>query len=180
MPDPELEPAWSQDLVASLQGSCHPQAVVLCSLLEGTDNSLKLEKRSHFCHLRDLPWGCSYQNCREGGLLQCPSLPGGEKCLVVPVLSFLGVVFSLRPMSPASESSWAVSLCCQRIIHYVCSCRRGKGRTQLSLLPRALQRQGAAPQAENGPAPGPPVTTSVATEPPKMSNADFAKLLLRK
>lgn len=52
---------------------------------------------------------------------------------------------------------------------------RGKGRTQLSLLPRALQRQGAAPQAENG-----PVTTSVATEAPKMSNADFAKLLLRK
>ncbi|XP_052023808.1 squamous cell carcinoma antigen recognized by T-cells 3 isoform X4 [Apodemus sylvaticus] len=57
---------------------------------------------------------------------------------------------------------------------------RGKGRTQLSLLPRALQRQGAAPQAENGPAPGLAVTTSVATEAPKMSNADFAKLLLRK
>lgn len=57
---------------------------------------------------------------------------------------------------------------------------RGKGRTQLSLLPRALQRQGAAPQAENGPAPGPAVAPSVATEAPKMSNADFAKLLLRK
>ncbi|XP_028621313.1 squamous cell carcinoma antigen recognized by T-cells 3 isoform X2 [Grammomys surdaster] len=57
---------------------------------------------------------------------------------------------------------------------------RGKGRTQLALLPRALQRQGAAPQAENGPAPGLAVTASVATEPPKMSNADFAKLLLRK
>ncbi|XP_032742586.1 squamous cell carcinoma antigen recognized by T-cells 3 [Rattus rattus] len=57
---------------------------------------------------------------------------------------------------------------------------RGKGRTQLSLLPRALQRQGAAPQAENGPAPGLAATTSVATEAPKMSNADFAKLLLRK
>ncbi|XP_021501726.1 squamous cell carcinoma antigen recognized by T-cells 3 [Meriones unguiculatus] len=56
---------------------------------------------------------------------------------------------------------------------------RGKGRTQLSLLPRALQRQSAAPQAENGPA-GPAATTSVATEAPKMSNADFAKLLLRK
>lgn len=57
---------------------------------------------------------------------------------------------------------------------------RGKGRTQLSLLPRALQRQGAAPQAENGPAPGLAATTSMATEAPKMSNADFAKLLLRK
>ncbi|XP_051017649.1 squamous cell carcinoma antigen recognized by T-cells 3 isoform X2 [Acomys russatus] len=57
---------------------------------------------------------------------------------------------------------------------------RGKGRTQLALLPRALQRQSAAPQAENGPAPGPAGSTSVATEAPKMSNADFAKLLLRK
>eukprot|EP00069_Balaena_mysticetus_P013539 bmy_08264T0 len=53
---------------------------------------------------------------------------------------------------------------------------RGKGRTQLSLLPRALQRPSAtAAQAENGPAPPP-----AATEVPKMSNADFAKLLLRK
>uniref|UniRef100_A0A8C0W4V0 RRM domain-containing protein n=1 Tax=Castor canadensis TaxID=51338 RepID=A0A8C0W4V0_CASCN len=51
---------------------------------------------------------------------------------------------------------------------------RGKGRTQLSLLPRALQRpSGAAPQAENGPAPRPEVATSAATEAPKMSNADF-------
>ncbi|XP_053444968.1 squamous cell carcinoma antigen recognized by T-cells 3 isoform X2 [Nycticebus coucang] len=57
---------------------------------------------------------------------------------------------------------------------------RGKGRTQLSLLPRALQRPGATPQAENGPAPSPAVTTSATTEAPKMSNADFAKLLLRK
>ncbi|XP_027271761.1 squamous cell carcinoma antigen recognized by T-cells 3 isoform X1 [Cricetulus griseus] len=57
---------------------------------------------------------------------------------------------------------------------------RGKGRTQLALLPRALQRHSAAPQAENGPAVGPAVTTSMATEAPKMSNADFAKLLLRK
>ncbi|XP_048198721.1 squamous cell carcinoma antigen recognized by T-cells 3 isoform X2 [Perognathus longimembris pacificus] len=56
---------------------------------------------------------------------------------------------------------------------------RGKGRTQLALLPRALQRPGAAtPQAENGPAPHPAVTA--APEAPKMSNADFAKLLLRK
>ncbi|KAJ1073913.1 hypothetical protein K5549_007151 [Capra hircus] len=52
---------------------------------------------------------------------------------------------------------------------------RGKGRTQLSLLPRALQRPSAATaQAENGRA------TPATTEAPKMSNADFAKLLLRK
>uniref|UniRef100_A0A8C0PIF4 Spliceosome associated factor 3, U4/U6 recycling protein n=2 Tax=Canis lupus TaxID=9612 RepID=A0A8C0PIF4_CANLF len=58
---------------------------------------------------------------------------------------------------------------------------RGKGRTQLCLLPRALQRPSTtAAQAENGPAPQPAVTTSAATEAPKMSNADFAKLLLRK
>ncbi|KAM4855028.1 spliceosome associated factor 3, U4/U6 recycling protein [Urocitellus parryii] len=58
---------------------------------------------------------------------------------------------------------------------------RGKGRTQLALLPRALQRPGAAAgQTENGPAPRPAVPTSEAAEAPKMSNADFAKLLLRK
>ncbi|XP_008056328.1 squamous cell carcinoma antigen recognized by T-cells 3 isoform X2 [Carlito syrichta] len=58
---------------------------------------------------------------------------------------------------------------------------RGKGRTQLSLLPRALQRpSAAAPQAENGPAPSLAVATPAATEAPKMSNADFAKLLMRK
>ncbi|XP_040859437.1 squamous cell carcinoma antigen recognized by T-cells 3 isoform X4 [Ochotona curzoniae] len=58
---------------------------------------------------------------------------------------------------------------------------RGKGRTQLSLLPRALQRpSAAASQAENGPGPRPAAATSEATEAPKMSNADFAKLLLRK
>lgn len=58
---------------------------------------------------------------------------------------------------------------------------RGKGRTQLSLLPRALQRPSAATaQAENGPATPPAGTTPATTEAPKMSNADFAKLLLRK
>lgn len=63
----------------------------------------------------------------------------------------------------------------------VCSSRRGKGRTQLSLLPRALHRPSTTgAQAENGPALKPAVTTSEATEAPKMSNADFAKLLLRK
>lgn len=58
---------------------------------------------------------------------------------------------------------------------------RGKGRTQLALLPRALQRPStAAPQKENGPAPPPPGPASGPPETPKMSNADFAKLLLRK
>ncbi|KAM5238138.1 squamous cell carcinoma antigen recognized by T-cells 3 isoform 1-T1 [Ctenodactylus gundi] len=58
---------------------------------------------------------------------------------------------------------------------------RGKGRTQLSLLPRALQRPSAtALQAENGPAPRPEAALPAASEAPKMSNADFAKLLLRK
>nr|XP_020731701.1 squamous cell carcinoma antigen recognized by T-cells 3 [Odocoileus virginianus texanus] len=58
---------------------------------------------------------------------------------------------------------------------------RGKGRTQLSLLPRALQRPSATTaQAENGPATLPAGTTPATSEAPKMSNADFAKLLLRK
>ncbi|XP_052511074.1 squamous cell carcinoma antigen recognized by T-cells 3 isoform X2 [Budorcas taxicolor] len=58
---------------------------------------------------------------------------------------------------------------------------RGKGRTQLSLLPRALQRPSAGTaQAENGPAVPPAGATPATTEAPKMSNADFAKLLLRK
>ncbi|XP_004843681.3 squamous cell carcinoma antigen recognized by T-cells 3 isoform X1 [Heterocephalus glaber] len=58
---------------------------------------------------------------------------------------------------------------------------RGKGRTQLALLPRALQRPTTASvQAENGPSPHPAGATSKASEAPKMSNADFAKLLLRK
>ncbi|XP_049623727.1 squamous cell carcinoma antigen recognized by T-cells 3 isoform X2 [Suncus etruscus] len=58
---------------------------------------------------------------------------------------------------------------------------RGKGRTQLALLPRALQRPStAALQKENGPAPPPPGPASGPPEAPKMSNADFAKLLLRK
>ncbi|XP_042529343.1 squamous cell carcinoma antigen recognized by T-cells 3 [Dipodomys spectabilis] len=57
---------------------------------------------------------------------------------------------------------------------------RGKGRTQLALLPRALQRpSAAAPPAENGPAPR-PSAPAPASETPKMSNADFAKLFLRK
>uniref|UniRef100_A0A8C6DJ42 Spliceosome associated factor 3, U4/U6 recycling protein n=1 Tax=Moschus moschiferus TaxID=68415 RepID=A0A8C6DJ42_MOSMO len=58
---------------------------------------------------------------------------------------------------------------------------RGKGRTQLSLLPRALQRPSTATtQAENGPATPLAGATPATTEAPQMSNADFAKLLLRK
>ncbi|XP_007433577.1 squamous cell carcinoma antigen recognized by T-cells 3 [Python bivittatus] len=59
---------------------------------------------------------------------------------------------------------------------------RGKGRTQLSMVPRALQRQsGPATKAENGMVQNPPATPSPsAEEPKKMSNADFARLLLNK
>lgn len=60
---------------------------------------------------------------------------------------------------------------------------RGKGRTQVTLLPRSLHRQNApaatktengTPQAQSGSLPG------GEGEPQKMSNADFARLLLRK
>ncbi|XP_044529902.1 squamous cell carcinoma antigen recognized by T-cells 3 [Gracilinanus agilis] len=58
---------------------------------------------------------------------------------------------------------------------------RGKGRTQLSLLPRALQRpNNPGPKTENGTFQTPPGPSSTPTEAPKMSNADFAKMLLKK
>ncbi|XP_038618617.1 squamous cell carcinoma antigen recognized by T-cells 3 [Tachyglossus aculeatus] len=56
---------------------------------------------------------------------------------------------------------------------------RGKGRTQLSLLPRALHRPG--PKTENGT--GPDESAGVSSPSPpgaKMSNADFARMLLKK
>ncbi|XP_033027080.1 squamous cell carcinoma antigen recognized by T-cells 3 isoform X2 [Lacerta agilis] len=59
---------------------------------------------------------------------------------------------------------------------------RGKGRTQLSMVPRALQRQSTPmAKAENGMAQNPAVPSlPLAEEPKKMSNADFARLLLNK
>ncbi|NWI72869.1 SART3 protein, partial [Dryoscopus gambensis] len=59
---------------------------------------------------------------------------------------------------------------------------RGKGRTQLSMMPRALQRQSnPVAKAENGMVQNSPATSSdPPAEPKKMSNADFAKMLLKK
>ncbi|NXW37296.1 SART3 protein, partial [Phaetusa simplex] len=59
---------------------------------------------------------------------------------------------------------------------------RGKGRTQLSMVPRALQRQSnPMAKAENGMVQNSPATSSdPSEEPKKMSNADFAKMLLKK
>ncbi|XP_068887342.1 squamous cell carcinoma antigen recognized by T-cells 3 [Aphelocoma coerulescens] len=59
---------------------------------------------------------------------------------------------------------------------------RGKGRTQLSMMPRALQRQSnLVAKAENGMVQNSPATSSdPPAEPKKMSNADFAKMLLKK
>ncbi|XP_007559198.1 squamous cell carcinoma antigen recognized by T-cells 3 [Poecilia formosa] len=66
---------------------------------------------------------------------------------------------------------------------------RGRGRTQLSLLPRSLHRQPAPPgKVENGTAaeraPPPPPSGSTAAnaagEPRSLSNSDFAKMLLNK
>lgn len=60
--------------------------------------------------------------------------------------------------------------------------RRGKGRTQLSMMPRALQRQSnPVAKAENGMVQNSPAASSdPPAEPKKMSNADFAKMLLKK
>ncbi|NXC85625.1 SART3 protein, partial [Cercotrichas coryphoeus] len=59
---------------------------------------------------------------------------------------------------------------------------RGKGRTQLSMMPRALQRQSnPVAKAENGMVQNSPAASSdTPAEPKKMSNADFAKMLLKK
>ncbi|KAI3372860.1 hypothetical protein L3Q82_023307 [Scortum barcoo] len=62
---------------------------------------------------------------------------------------------------------------------------RGKGRTQLSLLPRSLHRQsGTAGKAENGTALGQSPATSgaaaAAGESKPLSNSDFARMLLSK
>ncbi|XP_015268716.1 PREDICTED: squamous cell carcinoma antigen recognized by T-cells 3 isoform X2 [Gekko japonicus] len=59
---------------------------------------------------------------------------------------------------------------------------RGKGRTQLSMVPRALQRQSnPTAKAANGVAQDPPAIPALPTEEPKkMSNADFARMLLNK
>uniref|UniRef100_A0ACB8FZI8 Squamous cell carcinoma antigen recognized by T-cells 3 n=2 Tax=Sphaerodactylus townsendi TaxID=933632 RepID=A0ACB8FZI8_9SAUR len=59
---------------------------------------------------------------------------------------------------------------------------RGKGRTQLSMMPRALQRQSnPTAKAANGMAQNPPATPPFSVEEPKrLSNADFARMLLNK
>lgn len=59
---------------------------------------------------------------------------------------------------------------------------RGKGRTQLSMLPRSLHRQSVpAGKVENGSAAdGEPASAAgnAAGEPKQLSNSDFAKMLL--
>lgn len=59
---------------------------------------------------------------------------------------------------------------------------RGKGRTQLSLLPRSLNRQsGIVSKVENGTTvQSVPTTPSAAGDTKPLSNADFAKMLLNK
>ncbi|KAM4708717.1 squamous cell carcinoma antigen recognized by T-cells 3 isoform 2-T2 [Discoglossus pictus] len=60
---------------------------------------------------------------------------------------------------------------------------RGKGRTQLALLPRSLHRQSAptSTKTENGtPQAQSSSSASSEAEPRKMSNADFARMLLQK
>ncbi|XP_029475546.1 squamous cell carcinoma antigen recognized by T-cells 3 isoform X2 [Rhinatrema bivittatum] len=59
---------------------------------------------------------------------------------------------------------------------------RGKGRTQLALLPRSLHRQSTpAPKSENGVSQEQLAASSTSdAEPKKMSNADFARMLLKK
>ncbi|XP_020791106.1 squamous cell carcinoma antigen recognized by T-cells 3 isoform X2 [Boleophthalmus pectinirostris] len=58
---------------------------------------------------------------------------------------------------------------------------RGKGRTQLSLLPRSLNRQsGSENKVENGTSAQSAAATNTATDTKPLSNADFARMLLNK
>ncbi|XP_061866396.1 squamous cell carcinoma antigen recognized by T-cells 3 isoform X2 [Colius striatus] len=84
----------------------------------------------------------------------------------------------LRKLPDRPEAARAAQLAVPRQLHGA----RGKGRTQLSLMPRALQRQSnPLGKAENGMVQNSPATPSQAPEEPrKMSNADFAKMLLKK
>lgn len=92
-----------------------------------------------------------YQSCREGGLFKCSSLPRWAKCVVLPVLSFLGAQlelsyacrdssssrsagFSLGLINPASQSSGAMSLCCQRIVMFALLGAGREGPSFLSFL----------------------------------------------
>uniref|UniRef100_A0A3B4B197 RRM domain-containing protein n=1 Tax=Periophthalmus magnuspinnatus TaxID=409849 RepID=A0A3B4B197_9GOBI len=58
---------------------------------------------------------------------------------------------------------------------------RGKGRTQLSLLPRSLNRQsGSESKVENGTSTQSVAATNTANDTKPLSNADFARMLLNK
>uniref|UniRef100_A0A8C9F0S1 Spliceosome associated factor 3, U4/U6 recycling protein n=1 Tax=Pavo cristatus TaxID=9049 RepID=A0A8C9F0S1_PAVCR len=84
----------------------------------------------------------------------------------------------LRKLPDKAEAGRASQFAVPRQIYGA----RGKGRTQLSMMPRALQRQSnPVAKAENGMVQNSPATSSERTEEPKkMSNADFAKMLLNK
>uniref|UniRef100_A0A8C3KUI7 Spliceosome associated factor 3, U4/U6 recycling protein n=1 Tax=Calidris pygmaea TaxID=425635 RepID=A0A8C3KUI7_9CHAR len=84
----------------------------------------------------------------------------------------------LRKLPDKPEASRASQFAVPRQVYGA----RGKGRTQLSMMPRALQRQSnPMAKAENGMVQNSPATSSQPPEEPKkMSNADFAKMLLKK
>uniref|UniRef100_A0A803YPV3 Spliceosome associated factor 3, U4/U6 recycling protein n=1 Tax=Meleagris gallopavo TaxID=9103 RepID=A0A803YPV3_MELGA len=84
----------------------------------------------------------------------------------------------LRKLPDKAEAGRASQFAVPRQIYGA----RGKGRTQLSMMPRALQRQSnPVAKAENGMVQNSPAASSERTEEPKkMSNADFAKMLLNK
>ncbi|XP_026715498.1 squamous cell carcinoma antigen recognized by T-cells 3 isoform X2 [Athene cunicularia] len=84
----------------------------------------------------------------------------------------------LRKLPDKAEAGRAAQFAVPRQIYGA----RGKGRTQLSMMPRALQRQSnPVAKAENGMVQNSPATSSEPPEEPKkMSNADFAKMLLKK
>ncbi|XP_061458306.1 squamous cell carcinoma antigen recognized by T-cells 3 [Rhineura floridana] len=92
------------------------------------------------------------------------------------------VAISNPPVRRFPEKSEAAGRASQSLVPRQIYGARGKGRTQLSMMvPRALQRQSApVAKAENGMVQNPPAPSLPIEEPKKMSNADFARLLLNK
>ncbi|XP_077164084.1 spliceosome associated factor 3, U4/U6 recycling protein isoform X2 [Paroedura picta] len=92
------------------------------------------------------------------------------------------VAISNPPTRRFAETSEAAGRGSQSLVPRQIYGTRGKGRTQLSMVPRALQRQhNPTAKAANGVAQNPPGSLPPPTEEPKkMSNADFARMLLNK
>ncbi|XP_075686407.1 spliceosome associated factor 3, U4/U6 recycling protein [Rhinoderma darwinii] len=91
------------------------------------------------------------------------------------------VAISNPPIRKQQESQEAARLAMSMVPRQTYGAR-GKGRTQVALLPRSLHRQNTpgTTKTENGTPQTPEASSGAEGEPRKMSNADFARMLLQK